>query len=368
MRSPIYIVTPSYRIENLSVVRKNVDRARALVGARGSRLTWIVVLDGAKVPKGTDVSALGIDRVLWFFPESKKKAKGAGLARNSAIETIPEPDAWVALLDDDNLLSLEVVDALLELPDDVVWMTPSRVMPSGRIEPPPFVPKEGNIDTAQLLIRKRILGDAPFRFGLRTDGALAQSLVSRGVTHLRRPDLYVSYNTLRPLPAWVRLLRGIRPTALRTRLADELPKGGTIVEVGLDAPPSSYAMIERLKERRVAPTHHVVDPLDAPARRERWERTSLFYRPFLEEHRASPADAARAFADGSVDTLLLDASRGEAWLSDALRAFLPKVKRGGTIAADPRSGADRSSAERALHAALGAVEAVGSEGLLAKRP
>jgi len=359
----IYIVTPCCRPENLPLLNDGVERARRRVPVR-----WIVAFDGSKVPEDIDLSQLTIDESVWFHPKDLGETAGGAFVRNAAIAKVPEGDAWVIMLDDDNLLSQEVVDAAASADDDTDWIIPSRVMPSGQVEPPPFVPEVGNIDTAQLVARKRVLGDSPFRIGYCADGVLAAEMERRGVSIWRRPDLSVTYNALDAVKTWERVPGWLNVPSMYLRVIEEIPKNGKLVEVGIYGGKSSFLMMERMKELKKPIEYHVVDFWDDVVIRQAWVAASRWYRPFFSELWMTSTRAAERFEDASLDAVIIDANHNYEFVRDDLAAWVPKVKAGGIVAGDDYRNASWPGVERAVNEALGTVEFIPPMGFFWRKP
>lgn len=368
MPAPIYIVTPSCRPANLPLLGAGIEGARARARSAGTTVQWVVVLDATKVPKDTDLSKVKIDHVLWFHPKEDAETHGGSFMRNSGIALIKEPEAWAVLLDDDNLLSQEVIDALFTTADDIDWLIPSRVMPDGSVAKPPLVAEVGNIDTAQIVARKRVLGDAPFKPGYCADGVLATELDERGVEIQRRPDLFVSYNALDSMETWERVPGWLNVPSMYKRVIDEIPANGILVEVGIYGGKSSFLMMERLKELKKPIEYHVVDFWDDVVIRNTWVAAARWYRPFFKEWWMPSTQAARSFADESLDAVIIDANHNYEFVRDDLAAWLPKVKRGGIVAGDDYRNPSWPGVERAVTEAIGQVEFIPPMGFFWRKP
>ncbi len=363
MPTPVYVVTACCRPENLPLLASGIDRAR-----RRTVVRWVVVFDGSKVPEDIDLSQVSIDEPIWFHPKDPGETTGGSFMRNAGIAKITDGDAWVIMLDDDNLLSQEVVDAAAAADDDTDWIIPSRVMPSSQVVAPPLVPEVGNIDTAQIVARKRVLGDSPFKIGYCADGVLASELEQRGVSIWRRPDLSVTYNALDPMKTWERVPGWLNVPAMYLRVIAEMPARGKLVEVGIYGGKSSFLMMERLKELKKPIEYHVVDFWDDIAIRETWVAASRWYRPFFSELWMSSTLAAERFDDASLDAVIIDANHNYEFVRDDLAAWVPKVKPGGIVAGDDYRNASWPGVERAVNEALGTVDFIAPMGFFWRKP
>jgi glycosyltransferase involved in cell wall biosynthesis len=365
--SAIYIVTACCRPENLPLLSAGIQRARKR--AVGTRIEWIVVFDGSKVAEGAvDVAALKIDQARWFQPKSAIETAGGSYIRNSGIALIRDPEAWVIFLDDDNLLSQEVIDALLVTDLDIDWLMPRRAMPDGGVVEPPLVPEVGNIDTAQIICRKRVLGDAPFETGYCADGVLASKLSKSGVKISRRSDLTVSYNALDRDETWDVVPGWLNVPRMYERVIDEIPSGGSLVEVGIYGGKSSFLMMDRIKELKKPVDYTVVDIWSDPAIRKAWAEAALWYRPLFSELWMLSTQAAQRFEDNSIDAVIIDADHQYVSVREDLAAWVPKVKRGGIVAGDDFRNPSWPGVERAVTRVLGSVEYIPPMGFFWRKP
>lgn len=150
-------------------------------------------------------------------------------------------------------------------------------------------------------------------------------------------------------------------------------RGGVIVEVGSWLGRSTAYLAERVKWRMAPIEIHVVDTwrgsANEPAMREtvercggdlypEWERnmSRCGVLPLVIPHRMDSVEAARLFADGSVDCVFIDADHSYESVRADILAWLPKIRpayeghHGGTLAGHDY---DREGVRRAVRETLG---------------
>jgi hypothetical protein len=353
----IHVITPSCRPESLPMVAMNVARARAR-----TELQWTVVLDACIVSEADVPKGIGIDRLIPF--RSTVRGSGGNYLRNVAIDEITDSDAWLVMVDDDNLLSLSLVDALIHEPIETDWLMPSRVMPDGSVVWPPAFPESGNIDTAQIVLRRRAVGDLRFGMEYDADGLLAAAVYIRNPTISRRSDIEVTYNGLQLAPPrrWDLVPGWLNVPDMYERVLWEMSAGGSLVEMGIHCGKSTVLLLERMKEWKKPVDFHVVDVWMDPSVRSTWEAVSRWYRPLFAELWMPSTSAAQQFDNESLDAVIIDGDHGYKSVRDDLAAWLPKVRRGGIVAGDDYRNPTWPGVERAVHEALGEVEFIAPMG------
>lgn len=135
----------------------------------------------------------------------------------------------------------------------------------------------------------------------------------------------------------------------REKLVRWLPKGGTIIEVGVDVGDFSDLMLRALAPEKL----HLVDPWKA-FEEEKYDRSMygahigqqtmnarfrsvkerFAEEPRVEIHRMMSLPAAEKFADGGVDIVYLDADHSESGVTGDVLAYWPKLKVGGILCGD----------------------------------
>jgi len=360
--SKICVVTPSCRPENLPLVDMSIRRARRL-----TTVEWFVVLDETKgviaVPPD-----LTIDHVVRTASAADVTAWRGNHLRNLAINAIETPESWVVMVDDDNLLSPSLVDALIKEPADTDWIIPSRVMPDGTVVAA-SAPKVESIDAAQIAVRRRALGSLRFGTRYEADGDLAVKLYEWCPAVECRVDVEVTYNALEAAPGrWKTIAGWLNVPTMYERVLREVPAMGRVAEVGIYAGRSSLFMFEHMKEWKKPVEYHVIDIWDDKFVRQGWEIVSRWYKPFFTEWWLPSVQAARHFADASLDAVILDADHTYEAVRDDLAAWVPKVKPGGIVVGDDYRHPVYPGVAMAVDEALGPVEFIAPMGFFWRKP
>lgn len=142
-----------------------------------------------------------------------------------------------------------------------------------------------------------------------------------------------------------------RKDDIRRRMLRSMPKGGTVVEIGVWRGEFSKTILKVLEPARlilVDPWHHNEDPdqTDALAARAGRDQMDAIYQSVVKRYRkeiesgqvevirAFSGDAIPTLADGSVDFAYIDGDHSYEGVRADLEAILPKLAERGVVACD----------------------------------
>lgn len=175
----INIITPLTRPGNLIDINNSiVDRPS------GIKVKWHIIID--KIIADTirvPIDLVFSEHIIWY--ESDESAIAGHAHRNRAFGYINEPDEWVMSLDDDNIIHPALWEWLSKWrlfeggADGIIW---DQIHKSGnqRLIANRDEVKVYNIDTAQYMIKRRLIGDTRLREDkYEADGIFIQELYER---------------------------------------------------------------------------------------------------------------------------------------------------------------------------------------------
>jgi cephalosporin hydroxylase len=180
LSSKIFIVTPCRRPFNLQTISKTIPK----------ECEWIVVFD-SEVKNNHEIENAKIIK-------SPYNASRGYLNKNFGVEYIkdnlnPNDNDWVLFLHDDNIIHpkwLNSVDSYINSEYSmIIWgQCTSDEIP--RIQTPE-VPKTGNIDTSQYMVRWNIAKNLRFENVYEADGIYAEEAAKQGP--VKKLDQYLGY-------------------------------------------------------------------------------------------------------------------------------------------------------------------------------
>jgi hypothetical protein len=186
------IITPCGRPENLVKIKDDLNRFSDDI-----IICWYIVYDGKFNMNNLKIFEEFEPIMIYMAKSPYKNAVGGHLHRNFAIEFFHiHQDEYVYFLDDDNLISEDIINFTIDnkLDKDVYLF--SQLRNGNTIIADKDAVKVGVIDTAQVLFKRKCLNDYKFENVYDADGRFIMYLYEKYEFNFCQ-DVFSFYNKLK---------------------------------------------------------------------------------------------------------------------------------------------------------------------------
>lgn len=192
----INIITPLTRPENLDAMYNSIVERPSEINVK-----WHIVIDKSASGEISLPFDLIFNKIIAWY-ESDTSAIAGHAHRNRALGYITDPNEWVMSLDDDNIIHpylwkwLQTWASCGEPANGVIW---DQIQKSGQtrlIAHKDYI-KVHNVDTAQYMIKRGLIGDIRFQENkYEADGIFIQEIYERNKDSfiiVNQPLCYYNY-------------------------------------------------------------------------------------------------------------------------------------------------------------------------------